>query len=112
MLSGLPSHVDWDCQAYEAVVFHLDMGFLSEAVLKSSSEPWVHEAGNVYGCCCDEVVPWRLSVAAGGTHLVTNCFLPRCEGVVAVPEKHYDEYDDSEEMRCLEELVTEMPATR
>lgn len=31
--------------------------------------------------------------------------LPRCQGIVAVPEESYHEYDNSGKVRCLEELV-------
>lgn len=108
MLSGLPLDVDrWDCETYEVVLFHLYVSLLCKAILEGSAKPGVREAGDVYGCCGYEIVPLELSALARACGNSTLC-LPRCERVVAVPEKDYHKNDDGKEMRCLEKLVAEM----
>lgn len=63
MLSWLPFEVRRNCDAYETVFFHKYLCFLTGTVLEKGSKPRVCPAGYVDSCCCDEVVPVRLSAS-------------------------------------------------
>lgn len=58
MLTGCPCEICGDGDANEAVFFDCEMGGLAGAVFEEGAEPWVDVAGDVDGCCGDEVVPF------------------------------------------------------
>lgn len=61
MLTRYPCEVCWDGDTGEAVFFNGDLGLLTSAVFKESSEPGIDIARHVYSCCGNEVIPIKTS---------------------------------------------------
>ena len=57
VLTRCPVEVCRDCDTREAVFFEDDLCFLAETVFEAGTDPGEDQAGDVDGCCCDEVVP-------------------------------------------------------
>lgn len=62
MLTRCPSEVCGDGDASEAVFFDGKVGGLAGAVFEEGAEPGVDIAGDVDGCCGDEVIPLDVSI--------------------------------------------------
>lgn len=71
MLAWCPLEVGRYCDPSESILFHEDLRFLANAVFEEGSEPGVGPAGDVDGCCGDEVVPVALLVGVDIERLVT-----------------------------------------
>lgn len=61
MLPWSPFEVGRNCDARKAIIFYEDLCFLTCAVFKEGSQPWIRPTRHVNRCCCDEIMPISLS---------------------------------------------------
>ncbi len=62
MLSWSPAEVYWNDDADEAIVFNKDLSSLFDPIFEASSEPREDETWDIYGRCCDEIMPVTMLV--------------------------------------------------
>jgi len=74
MLSGCPVKVGWNRDASKAIVFDGDLGFLTNAILETGTNPGVDVAWDIYSGGGDEIVP--VNVLLPTLYFGSWCFLP------------------------------------
>lgn len=77
MLSGLPIKFGGNCDASKPIVFYEYLGFLTDTIMKASPKPGVDVTRNVYGCCCDKIIP-------------RNVLIPTLHHVTVASDSYHD----------------------